>query len=307
MSQETGRKPKRRRWIWWVAGAAALIAIIAALSARPPQVAVATAHQGNLTAAVIATGEVEGRVAEISPTLQGRIEQVYREEGDWVSRGDLLCRIIASPGLPTEAPTLTSNESVKAPFDGVVSRRYVDPGDAAIPGQPAFAVADPHQTWVTALVDDIDVAKVHEGQEVEIVLPSYLGRSVPGRITRVGATAVPRTKLGSGGKVVRVRVELLKPEPMLRPGMEVDVKAEATIARDVLLIPADAIIEDETGRWVYVIRNERAQRTRVKVGANNYVQAEILEGLAKGDVVIVSGKEKVRDGARVRAIEEAEQ
>jgi len=106
---------------------------------------------------------------------------------------------------------------------------------------------------------------------------------------------------------VRARVELLEAERMLRPGMEVDVKSEALIATDALLIPADAILEDETGRWVYVIRNERAQRTEVKVGANNYVQAEIIEGLAQGEVVIVGGKEEVRDGARVRAIEEAQQ
>jgi multidrug efflux pump subunit AcrA (membrane-fusion protein) len=302
MNPETTRKPRRR--LWWVVGAVAVVIVLIVLaSTRPPRVEVAAAHQGDLSATVIATGEVEGRVAEISPSLQGRVEHVYREEGDWVSRGDLLCRIVAAPGMPAEQAVLTEHETVKAPFEGVVSRRYVDAGDPAIPGRPVFAVADPNETWVTALVDDIDVAKVTEGQEVEILLPSYLGRSVRGRIVRLGATAVPRTALGSGGKVVRARVELLKAEPTLRPGMEVDVKAEAVVARNALLIPADSIIEDETGRWVFVVRDGRVRRTEVKIGANNYLEAQVLEGVTGGDPVVVSGKEGLRDGARVRVAE----
>jgi len=88
--------------------------------------------------------------------------------------------------------------------------------------------------------------------------------------------------------------------------MEVDVKAEAVIARDALLIPADAIIEDESGRWVNVVREGRAERAEVKVGANNYVKAEILEGLTEGELVVVGGKEEIRAGHRVRIVEEAE-
>jgi len=306
MNQEPTRAPKRQRWQWWLAGAAALVALILAAWPRPPQVEVARASRGDLTASVITTGEVEGCVAEIAPTMQGRVAAIYRDEGDYVSRGDLLCRILAAPGLPTEPAVLTEHESIKAPFDGVVSRRYVDRGDASIPGQPVFTVADPQETWVTALVDDIDVGKIREGQQVEILLPSYLGRSIPGEITHIGATAVPRTELAATGKVVRARVELLKAEAMLRPGMEVDVKAEAVIARDALLIPADAIIEDESGRWVNVVREGRAERAEVKVGANNYVKAEILEGLTEGELVVVGGKEEIRAGHRVRIVEEAE-
>ena len=70
-----------------------------------------------------------------------------------------------------------------------------------------------------------------------------------------------------------------------------------------LLIPADAIIEDESGRWVYVVRDGRVHRTEVKVAANNYVRAEIVDGLTDGELVVVGGKEELSDGARVRAVE----
>ena len=300
-----GAKPrrKRRRWTWWVAAAVVAAVIITVLAVRPPQVQVETAHVGDLTATVTATGDVEGRVADVVPTVQGRVDAVYRDEGDWVSRGDLLCRITAAPGMAGTGATATDTESILAPFDGVVSRRMVDPGDAALPGSPLYQVADVSTIWVTALVDDIDVAKVQVGQAAEIVLPAYLGRSVPGTITRVGRTAVPRTATGAGGRIVRTRVDLTGPTHGLRPGMEIDVKTESVIARNALLVPADAIIEDETGRWVYLVRDGRAHRTRVTTGANNYLQTQVTEGLQAGDVVVVDGKDKIADGARVRTVE----
>lgn len=303
MSEDTGgnnRRKRSRRWIWWVAAIALIVAWIAWSSSRPPEVIVAPAERGDLGVVVTATGEVDGRVVELSPTVQGRVEAVYREEGDFVSRGDLLCRITSGPAMGSSPRTLTAFETIEAPFDGTVSRRYVDPGDSAVPGQPVFQIADASEIWVTAQIDDIDVGKVREGQEVEIVLPAYLGRSLPGRITWIAATATPRTEVGIGGRVVRARIDLTGGVGPLRPGMEVDVSAEATLARDVLLVPADAVIEDETGRWVMTVGGGRTGRREIVLGANNYVQAQVVEGLDEGDAVVVEGKEDVEPGDRVR-------
>lgn len=300
MSDEDGSRGRSYRWAWWAIGGLIVLGVIVYAITRAPEVTVARAERGDLPVTVTATGEVEGRVADVSPTLQGQVEAVYREEGDRVSRGNLLCRITAPPQTPGPQ---TAWETIEAPFDGVVSHRHVDPGDAAVPGQPLFQVADTGEMWVTALIDDIDVGKVHEGQEVEIVLPAYLGRRIPGRIERVGATATPRTQTGIGGKVVRTRIALTGRRGPLRPGMEVDVRAEAIIARDVLLVPADAVIEDESGRWTFVVEGGRARRREVSLGANNYVQAEITDGLSAGERVVVDGKEEISDGSRVSVTE----
>lgn len=288
------------RWLWWAGAALLIAAVIAWTQLRPPEVAVAEAAYGDLDVTVTATGDVEGTVAEVSPTIQGQVEAVYREEGDAVRRGDLLCRITAAPTMPQSAAARTAHESMTAPFDGVVSRRYVDPGDSAMPGRPVYQVADARNIWVTALVDDIDVGKVHEGQDVQIILPAYLGETLPGRIERIAATATPRTEAGIGGRVVRARVELTDRTGPLRPGMEVDVSAEAIIARDVLLIPTHAVIEDMTGRWVLVVSDNRAERREIEMGANNYVHAHVLQGLEAGELVVVEGKDEIEPGDAVR-------
>ena len=75
---------------------------------------------------------------------------------------------------------------------------------------------------------------------------------------------------------------------------------ESVIARGVLLIPADAVIEGERGRFVLRVEGERVRRTEVEIGANNYVRAQVLSGLSAGDEVVVDGKDAVSDGDRVR-------
>ncbi len=304
MSNNEGNNDRERRyrWVWWVVGLALVVALIVWSQTRPPEVTVAEVRTGDLQVTVTATGEVEGRVAEVSPSVQGQVEAVYAYEGDYVSRGELLCRISSGPSMSGSSAARTAYETVKAPFDGVVSRRYVDPGDSAIPGQPVYQVADATDIWITALIDDIDVGKISQGQDVQIVLPSYLGESLPGRIARISATATPRTQQGIGGKVIRTRIELTSGIGPLRPGMEVDVSGESTIARSVLLVPADAVIEDETGRWVLKVVGEHVERQEIEIGANNYVHARVLEGLSEGDRVVVDGKDDVDDGDEVRAI-----
>lgn len=300
-TNNTGGRERSYRRLWWVVAIALIAGLIVWWQSRPPEVIAAPVERGDLTVTVTATGDVDGRVAEVSPTIQGQIEAIYRREGDRVRRGDLLCRIIAGPSIGASSTAHTAHETVEAPFDGVVSRRYVDPGDSAIPGQPVYQVADETEIWVTALIDDIDVGKVHRGQAVRIVLPSYLGESLPGRIEWIAPTATPRTEVGIGGRVVRSRIELTGVIGPLRPGMEVDVSAEATIARDVVLAPADSVIEDETGRWVLKLADGRVERREIALGANNYVQAQVVEGLEVGDLVIVEGKEDVEPGDEVRA------
>lgn len=305
-NNNSNQKERSYRWVWWLIGLLLVVGLIVWYQTRPPEVTVADARIGDLSVIITASGDVEGMVAEISPSVQGQVEAIYRHEGDRVRRGDILARISGGPSM-AQSPTAQINyETVEAPFDGIISRRYADPGDSVGPGQAVYQVADTSDIWVTALIDDIDVGKIHTGQNVEIVLPSYLGEGLPGRIERIAATATPRTQEGVGGKVVRTRVELTKGTGPLRPGMEVDVSAESTIARDVLLVPADAVLEDETGRWVLKVVGGHVERQPIVLGANNYVEAQVLEGLEVGDTVVVDGKEDVKPGDEVRTISRGE-
>jgi len=241
-------------------------------------------------------------VAKVSCHAAGVVREVYRDEGDWVAEGEALCRVSAQPGVPgSSAQSMLAAEVVRAPFDGRVARRYVDAGDAAIPGRPLFAVVKPDSAWVVALVDDTDAGKLAVGQKMRVSAPAYLSQPIVGRITHIGEIAEPRNPDGTGGKVVRVRVDLPSLPPSFKPGVEVDVDATVTLRNDALLCPVDAIIQEDEETFVWLVRGGRVRKQAVRIGLNNYQFAEVLEGLAEGDIVVTAGKTGLAPGRRVRA------
>ncbi len=292
---------------WWVVGFVVLIAVLLTIwhtRPKPLPVNVVPAQKGALIGQLSATGEVDGPVARVGAKAGGEVEQVYVEEGQSVSEGAPLARVSPPPtGLPETGASMLDLQVIESPFAGVVARRYVDPGDAAVPGQPLFAVVDPDQLWVVAYVDDVDLPKLSVGMAVRVSLPAYLSPSYTGEVVAVGQLAEPRSALESGARTVRARIQLREPIPGAVPGMEVNVDATVTLRNEALLVPVDAISEEDSRRYVWVVRKGRAEKQPVETGQNNYLAVEVLEGLAEGDTVVVSAKDQLQSGQAVRAHE----
>jgi len=194
--------------------------------------------------------------------------------------------------------------TIVAPFSGVIGRRYVDPGDMASPSAPLFSVVEAERMWIEAEVDEQDLAPVRVGQPVVITIPAYAGREFVGHVVRVGAEAIPQTEVRTGARIVRVRVSLeeIPPEKrrLLKPGMEVHISGRTTLVKQAILAPSDCVLVDTQGSYVFTLEGERVHRRRVRAGYISGPVTEILEGLPAGMRVVVSGKEGLKDGTRVR-------
>ena len=289
---------------WRLAGLGALIVVLMMIWSawpKPLAVDVVPAQTGPLIAHLSATGEVECLYAQVGAKAGGEVERVYVTEGQPVTEGAALARVSATPtGIPASAADVLDLQVVESPFAGVVARRYVDPGDAVIPGQPLFAIIDLDQLWVIAYVDDVDLPKLAEGMAVQVSRPAYLARSYRGEVIAVGQVAEPRSELESGARTVRARIQLTEPMPGLVPGVEVNVDAKVTLRTQALLVPADAVVEEDSRRYVWLVRGARAQRQDITTGANNYLAVEVLDGLDEGDLVAVTEKDRLEPGRTVR-------
>lgn len=186
---------------------------------------------------------------------------------------------------------------VTAPLSGVVTQRFVRDGDIVGAQAPLFTVADV-STLVTLLpVSELEVPLLRQGATVPVTVDA-LGTSVNGRIRRIFPAADSANRL--------VPVEVAIPgdaTPGLRPGYTVRATLQLDERQGVLFVPTRAIVGASGSNSVYIVRDGRAERRPVRVGADLDGRSEVFEGLAFGDTIIVTGNALLRDGAQVRVVE----
>lgn len=198
---------------------------------------------------------------------------------------------------------------IRSPLDGVVSRRLIDAGELVVPSSPLLPgtelmrLVDPTKRWVMTEVEAEDLGKVRSGQKVEVTAEGYPGRAFPGTISWVGATAEPKPGGRTRARIVRAKVSLLTAAAELKPGLEVDVSARATLSETSLLVPNDALLHNGEGEsYVFTVRDNRVSRRVLKTGKRNDLTSEVLSGVSEGERVVVRGKEGLRKGMRVEVV-----
>ncbi len=175
--------------------------------------------------------------------------------------------------------------AMRAPASGVVSELTAREGMAVAPGAPLFRINDIDTVWVLAEVPEAIASQVRPGAQVQVRVTSLPGLSVAGTVDAVLPDVNPATR------TFKARIVLANPGHRLLPGMFASVALATGARRDVLLIPSEALIE--TGTRSVVMLADGAGHFRaadVVAGAQANGQTEIVKGLSKGDVVVVSGQ-----------------
>lgn len=185
---------------------------------------------------------------------------------------------------------------VKAPFAGVVSERYVEPGQLVTPGMPVARVIDPYTLKIEAHLTESEVAWVREGQpavvEVDGVAPT-----VTGTVGWVGLEAQR-----SSGKFT-VEIHIQNPELALRAGVIARARLEKQTVRDLVVIPRDALVQGRAGDEVFLVDGDRARRRPVVLGPSQGLMVAVTQGLAPGDQLVVRGQRDLQDGSLVAVTE----
>ncbi len=183
-----------------------------------------------------------------------------------------------------------------APFDGVVARVNVEPGEFVGPQMPVILLVDDSQFTIEADVDEADIGMVEVGQEAQITLDAFPGRGLVGRV----AVIAPSATLDMGVVSYRVTIEIGPTDLPLRGGMTANVEIVRERREGVLLVPNRAIwIDSETGQpFVEKLVNGEPVVTVIKQGMANEQFSEVLDGLQAGDQLLVrsaSVRERFRE------------
>jgi RND family efflux transporter MFP subunit len=190
-----------------------------------------------------------------------------------------------------------TDTQVVAPFDGLIVKRYRDPGDIGVPGSPILMLVSTKEIWVSAWVDETEMARLHPEQAARVVFRSESGKDYQGQVSRLGREADRETR----EFVVDVRVVSLAENWAV--GQRAEVYIEVDRKSDVPLVPAKFIFWRENTPGVYNPMDGRAKWRPVTLGLRGAEAFEVTAGVAVGDTVLMpaAGKNVSLENRRVAA------
>jgi len=153
------------------------------------------------------------------------------------------------------------------------------------PASAVFSIADPTSLVFVANIDEIDVGALEVGLITHIALDAFPDASFSGKISYVSFTSETS---GGGATVFPVKVLFDQPEN-LRIGLNGDITIAVEQENDVLLLPIEAIREDDEKKYVYRKIGNRYEKVEVSVGSQNGQDIVVISGLSDGDTVVTKG------------------
>ncbi len=193
-------------------------------------------------------------------------------------------------------------ESIRAPFDGIVTARFVDPG-ALIPAatgstssaQPVLEVTDMSRVRVYVYLGQSDAPFVREGTPVKLQSDAHPGETLDATVTRITRELDARTR------TMLTEIDVDNARGWAYPGLYVRVSMTLDNPSE-LGVPADAVFIRDGKPVVAVVEGGRARFTSIEAGDDDGRVVRVLSGLREGDLVALHIGDEISDGAVVQPV-----
>ncbi|MEA3403205.1 MAG: efflux RND transporter periplasmic adaptor subunit, partial [Armatimonadota bacterium] len=190
--------------------------------------------------------------------------------------------------------TQLSKHTVVAPASGTISRRLVDPGEAASPGVPLLTIVNNELVYVEVSVSEADVKELHVGQHATVTLDALPDMVFDGTVAAVNPAVATESRSGSA------RVRFTPAGAPVHTGMFGRATVVVERQSDTVLLDRDALVVEDDDTFVFVVEGDRVRRTPVRTGLMDQRRVEIVSGVSPGDEVVIEGQRQLSDGDSVR-------
>ena len=188
---------------------------------------------------------------------------------------------IAVATSATESKTATvTRAALVSPFDGVVIRRFKDPGDTVITGSTVLRIVAVDRLWARAAIDESMLSDLREGMPAEIALLGETGEALRGSVDRIGREVDRQTH------EVLVDVLLEQVPARLAIGHRADVHIVIEQRVKVTRVPLAFLRRDALGAFLFVDRERRVARVPVQIGVMGRDMVEVKSGLRPRETVL---------------------
>jgi len=238
--------------------------------------------------------EIKARLEQAEATLQQaerdskRLSSLLNQNA--VARADFEAadtRYRVANGAVAEARAMMGYVEILAPFDGVVTRKWVDVGDLAAPGKPLVDIEDPSKLRLEADVPEAIASKIKQDARMTIRVGQSTG-DLTGTLAEIAPIADPTSRT--------FRVKLDVPAS---PGLMLGQFARLIVPvgeYSSMCVPTSAVVQRGQMEIVFVVENQHAQVHLVKTGRRVNDETEILSGLDSGDSVVLGNPQQLVDG-----------
>jgi len=285
--------------------------------------------RGGIRDVASATGKVEAnKMTPVTAVKNDTVSEVLVAEGDEVTAGQNLIKLqtngfvtaptagrivnvtvkvnddvigttqsVLTPIVPsttTTTPTTTTptdqtqNPTTTTPTTTTTQSTQTQTQTATV----LLTVADMNPTFIVASVDETDISKIKIAQKAEMTLDAYPNKKLKGDVKEIGVVA---TTTATGGTAFPVKIQITQAKGVdLRIGMSSDVEIIVETKDDALRVPVTAVTTDNGKDVVYVVKNNQAEKTTVKLGLLDGEYYEVLGGITEGDEVVVKGLDNLK-------------
>jgi len=197
----------------------------------------------------------------------------------------------AQEALVRLAKQALDKSTIRSPLTGIVSERFVEPGQAVTPGARLFSLVDLSEMELVANVPIADIGSIHAGQSIQLQVSGF-GASTTGKVERIAPTADPSTRM------IPIYIHIPNPGFELKGGMLVQGRIAIASSRQEPTLRDEAIRLDGQQSYVLRIRDGVVERVAIEIGIRDEVSRQVVvhKGLTVGDQVILASIASIEPG-----------
>jgi len=197
--------------------------------------------------------------------------------------------------------TLFAYGDIRAPFDGVVTKRYADKGTMLAAGTssekqaiPLVQLSQNGLLRLTIPVPESAVSFIHTGSPATIRIPE-LNREIAGKVTRFADVVNSETR------TMDTEIDVPNPKFELVPGMYANVSLVLEEQPNALTVPVEGIVREGDAATAFVVNSSgQIEERQVKLGLEGASRFQVLSGLRENELVVIGGRGKLRPGEKVQ-------
>lgn len=226
--------------------------------------------------------------AEIYPKVSGKIIEKLKEEGSEVTKGETIAYIDRD-----EVGFTFEKAPVESPLTGIIGRVYVDRGTNVTLQTAIALVVNMDKAQINLDIPEKYLPQVAIGMKAVIAVDAYHNEKFIGLVTKISPVVDVETRTAP------IEITIDNAGHRLKPGMFARIHLILEERKNVPAIIKEAIIGREPNTYVYVVNSNAAHARKITVGIREGAYFEVRQGLKEGDLVVIMGQQRLRDGAAV--------